>query len=761
MDLPTTIPLATVRPQQQPSANQAANQGNQSSASSLQASLQHQVNQINAAAAVANVTAAQIAAIQNAMLSAQAQGAATNMAAAGLATVRQQLGYATAPSAQHNSAGQPAPSSASASLHPYHLPLELIYHQPSFVFPPQHQTAAAAAAAITPCLLTQAVCQSCAFSSPSQPCNIHHAPIPYGQATSYTAAVAAVATAANSSQLASSIAHQHLAVAATAPAPINPNQPGSLLNPHHGHLGSSGSTSIPHIHRDEAAIRQDLESARHHSYIQPVSIRSIRIKRSAVAAALNSSRNSSRTHRNDHTNSSSQNRGNQGSTGNGSENSRDRERIHDGCSRPVAKLRRVASDSGREMQAFQSDLTDTQHSSSEPLLQNQQSSGSSGNGSGSGSSGRESGSSNLQVVTGPVVTTPSNTTHSLQLNSQAMSSIYAQVNDAVLRTACSLCCLGSNGQHYRQSSAQQAGSSQSGSAASVNPPPASAIISPAPLPFCSGDNPNCPGLIRANQIAQTAAVHQPAQPHQPGAGQIQTCSPCVCAYCPHGNGSASTATAQTGIAMPVQTVAAHQISSSAQAALSAGIQIVPATDPAAALARIAASPMTQAQLRQHILSNQPLTAQGPTRFYHSIMLTPTRPVSSIPNLLEYSMLIMPSDALNFGERTLERHHMFAPPPPSEPQPVGVSPQDIEKCTEKIQFVKDIEIPDSEVERCTVCLDEFQNGEEVRTLKCAHLFHVNCIDKWLVYNKKCPVCRLDVDKHNEGLAEENNTTATAT
>lgn len=43
--------------------------------------------------------------------------------------------------------------------------------------------------------------------------------------------------------------------------------------------------------------------------------------------------------------------------------------------------------------------------------------------------------------------------------------------------------------------------------------------------------------------------------------------------------------------MPVQAVAAHQIPSSAQAALSAGIQIVPATDPAAALARIAASPV--------------------------------------------------------------------------------------------------------------------------------------------------------------------------
>ncbi|VDO28560.1 unnamed protein product [Haemonchus placei] len=52
------------------------------------------------------------------------------------------------------------------------------------------------------------------------------------------------------------------------------------------------------------------------------------------------------------------------------------------------------------------------------------------------------------------------------------------------------------------------------------------------------------------------------------------------------------------------------------------------------------------------------------------------------------------------------------------------------------------VPENEIERCTVCLCEFETGEEVRNLRCTHIFHVNCIDKWLVYNKKCPVCRLD-------------------
>ncbi|VDO95688.1 unnamed protein product [Heligmosomoides polygyrus] len=63
-----------------------------------------------------------------------------------------------------------------------------------------------------------------------------------------------------------------------------------------------------------------------------------------------------------------------------------------------------------------------------------------------------------------------------------------------------------------------------------------------------------------------------------------------------------------------------------------------------------------------------------------------------------------------------------------------------------------QVPENEAERCTVCLCEFETGEEVRNLRCTHIFHVNCIDKWLVYNKKCPVCRLDVDKQKAVLVE---------
>ena len=67
------------------------------------------------------------------------------------------------------------------------------------------------------------------------------------------------------------------------------------------------------------------------------------------------------------------------------------------------------------------------------------------------------------------------------------------------------------------------------------------------------------------------------------------------------------------------------------------------------------------------------------------------------------------------------------------------------------------------DKCTICLcgklklfeflnqnhyfyyfTEFEEDEDVRRLPCMHLFHVPCVDQWLGLNKRCPICRVDIE-----------------
>ncbi|KAJ6828081.1 NEP1-interacting protein 1-like [Iris pallida] len=46
--------------------------------------------------------------------------------------------------------------------------------------------------------------------------------------------------------------------------------------------------------------------------------------------------------------------------------------------------------------------------------------------------------------------------------------------------------------------------------------------------------------------------------------------------------------------------------------------------------------------------------------------------------------------------------------------------------------------------CSVCLQDFKVGETARSLPhCGHMFHLSCIDGWLVRHASCPLCRRDI------------------
>jgi len=47
------------------------------------------------------------------------------------------------------------------------------------------------------------------------------------------------------------------------------------------------------------------------------------------------------------------------------------------------------------------------------------------------------------------------------------------------------------------------------------------------------------------------------------------------------------------------------------------------------------------------------------------------------------------------------------------------------------------------ESCSVCLEEYAEGDRVRTLPCGHQFHSRCVDRWLQNNRACPICKKEV------------------
>ncbi|MCD7457959.1 hypothetical protein HAX54_036676 [Datura stramonium] len=46
--------------------------------------------------------------------------------------------------------------------------------------------------------------------------------------------------------------------------------------------------------------------------------------------------------------------------------------------------------------------------------------------------------------------------------------------------------------------------------------------------------------------------------------------------------------------------------------------------------------------------------------------------------------------------------------------------------------------------CAICLSDFEHGDTGRKIEsCSHIFHENCLDKWLMHGKgqaSCPLCR---------------------
>lgn len=49
-------------------------------------------------------------------------------------------------------------------------------------------------------------------------------------------------------------------------------------------------------------------------------------------------------------------------------------------------------------------------------------------------------------------------------------------------------------------------------------------------------------------------------------------------------------------------------------------------------------------------------------------------------------------------------------------------------------------PPAENDSCSICMEEYVAGDNVKTLPCLHCFHGRCVDTWLAAHRTCPVCK---------------------
>ena len=81
-----------------------------------------------------------------------------------------------------------------------------------------------------------------------------------------------------------------------------------------------------------------------------------------------------------------------------------------------------------------------------------------------------------------------------------------------------------------------------------------------------------------------------------------------------------------------------------------------------------------------------------------------------------------------------------------------SKYDVPLTGEKISSIETVSVSRADVEEekiCSICLEDYNLGEEVRKVPCGslHLFHGECLFAWLQIKKTCPMCReqLKLDK----------------
>ncbi|KAK7244303.1 hypothetical protein RIF29_39123 [Crotalaria pallida] len=71
---------------------------------------------------------------------------------------------------------------------------------------------------------------------------------------------------------------------------------------------------------------------------------------------------------------------------------------------------------------------------------------------------------------------------------------------------------------------------------------------------------------------------------------------------------------------------------------------------------------------------------------------------------------------------------------------------IELLPPPVEYKIHVETSSCSDHECVICLNNFGEDDSCRVLPmCKHIFHSDCIDKWLIIHATCPICRKNVTK----------------
>jgi hypothetical protein len=56
----------------------------------------------------------------------------------------------------------------------------------------------------------------------------------------------------------------------------------------------------------------------------------------------------------------------------------------------------------------------------------------------------------------------------------------------------------------------------------------------------------------------------------------------------------------------------------------------------------------------------------------------------------------------------------------------------------------LKVVDESNSSCSICLENFEVGATVKSLKCSHVFHSECLDKWIEVSNACPLCKVQME-----------------